>query len=178
MKLRSVRRQFSWRGDVIKENEWDYNPRVNFFWACYSWSVKTMIWQQNRCSMPAICGMPTVRHIRGHRKRRTEYALLAAAFAALFLSEDNALGKEEAAEVLQKSSVQLADISGITYALEHAVEESSRAALNRIIRSIGVDHGKTMAELQDMQALLESLRYLFPGNAVRKKKSPNCRETL
>ena len=35
------------------------------------------------------------------KKEEREYALLAAAFAALFLSEDNALGKEEAAEVLQ-----------------------------------------------------------------------------
>ena len=160
--------QLAW--NVIKENEWDYNPRVNFFLGLlqlvcedYDMAAESLFYAGNL--RYAYCAA----YQGAQKKEEREYALLAAAFAALFLSEDNALGKEEAAEVLQKSSVQLADISGITYALEHAVEESSRAALNRIIRSIGVDHGKTTAELQDMQALLESLRYLFPGNAVRKK---------
>lgn len=167
--------QLAW--NVIEENEWDYNPRVNFFLGLlqlvcedYDMAAESLFYAGNL--RYAYCAA----YQGAQKKEEWEYALLAAAFAALFLSEDNALGKEEAAEVLQKSSVQLADISGITYALEHAVEESSRAALNRIIRSIGVDHGKTTAELQDIQALLESLRYLFPGNAVR-KKSPNCKAT-
>ena len=84
--------QLAW--NVIKENQWDYNPRVNFFLGLlqlvcedYDMAAESLFYAGNL--RYAYCAA----YQGAQKKEEREYALLAAAFAALFLSEDNALGK-------------------------------------------------------------------------------------
>lgn len=154
--------------DIIEDNEWDFNPRVNLMLAHiqlshdeYSAASESFFYAGNY--RYAYCAA-----YQGSDKDNGLYQQ-AAAFSAVYLSSGSPEEIAEASEVLRKTSVITKDISGIEYVLKHTSSEEIKENLLEILKAWGKDYVKYNTELSDAKKLSERLREFYPSDEIEKK---------
>lgn len=154
--------------DIIEDNEWDFNPRVNLMLAHiqlshdeYDAASESFFYARNY--RYAYCAA-----YQGSDKDNGLYQQ-AAAFSAIYLSSGSPEEIAEASEVLRKTSVISKDISGIEYVLKHTSSEEIKENLLEILKALGKEYVKYNTELSDAQKLSERLRQFYPDDAIEKK---------
>ena len=122
--------------DIIEDNEWDFNSRVNFMLAHiqlshneYSAASESFFYAGNY--RYAYCAA-----YQGSEKYNGLYQL-AAAFSAVYLLSGSPEEIAEASEVLRKASVISKDISGIDYVLKHTSSEEIKENLLEVLKVLG-----------------------------------------
>ena len=154
--------------DIIEDNEWDFNPRVNLMLAHiqlfhdeYGAASESFFYAGNY--RYAYCAA-----YQGSDKDNGLYQQ-AAAFSAVYLSSGSPEEIAEASEVLRKTSVITKDISGIEYVLKHTSSEEIKENLLEILKALGKDYVKYNTELSDAKKLSERLREFYPSDEIEKK---------
>lgn len=154
--------------DIIEDNEWDFNPRVNLMLAHiqlshdeYGAASESFFYAENY--RYAYCAA-----YQGSDKDNGLYQQ-AAAFSAVYLSSGSPEEIAEASEVLRKTSVITKDISGIEYVLKHTSSKKIKENLLEILKALGKDYVKYNAELSDAKKLSERLREFYPSDEIEKK---------
>lgn len=154
--------------DIIEDNEWDFNSRVNFMLAHiqlshneYSAASESFFYAGNY--RYAYCAA-----YQGSEKYNGLYQL-AAAFSAVYLLSVAPEEIAEASEVLRKASVISKDISGIDYVLKHTSSEEIKENLLEVLKVLGKDYVKYNTELSDAKILSERLRQFYPSDEIENK---------
>lgn len=154
--------------DIIEDNEWDFNSRVNFMLAHiqlshneYSAASESFFYAGNY--RYAYCAA-----YQGSEKYNGLYQL-AAAFSAVYLLSGSPEEIAEASEVLRKASVISKDISGIDYVLKHTSSEEIKENLLEVLKVLGKDYVKYNTELSDAKILSERLRQFYPSDEIENK---------
>ena len=154
--------------DIIEENEWDFNPRVNYFLAHiqlshneYGASAESFFFGDNsqNAYRAAYQGCDSDK----------ELYQLAAVYSAIHLTSSSPSELSEAAEVLRKSSIMSKDISGIEYVMSHSQSDEIKELLTNILRRIGRDYVNDNSELSDVKKLSERIRQFYPDDEIEKK---------
>lgn len=147
--------------DIIEDNEWDFNSRVNFMLAHiqlshneYSAASGSFFYAGNY--RYAYCAA-----YQGSEKYNGLYQL-AAAFSAVYLLSGSPEEIAEASEVLRKASVISKDISGIDYVLKHTSSEEIKENLLEVLKVLGTSFVENSFALSPVFRILDGCLYVIP----------------
>ncbi len=156
--------------DIIKDNEWDFNPGVNLMLAYIQLSHKEYSAASESFYYADNCRYSYCAAYQGADNNNDNGLYRqAAAFSAIYLLSDSPAESAEAFEVLRKSSVITKDISGMKYVLDHTSSDEIKEMLSKNIKAIGKDYIKHDADFSDSKKLLESLKQFYPSDEIEKK---------
>lgn len=152
---------------IMVDSDWGYNPRVNLLAAYialanedYSYAAECFYYADN-CRY-AYCAA----YQGAEKSDDNSLYISAAAFAAIYLTENEIPDSAEAIEVLRRVSDKAADISGVTYVLKNSESKAINTALRDTVRSLG-ESRLVMAEMtSETDKLLEKLKSHFPNGNV------------
>ncbi len=152
--------------DIIDENSWDYNPRINLLLGMmqlahedFSSASESFFYAEN--DRYAYCAAYQGAETSDDKKLYQ----LAAAFAAIYLTEQDTSNMSEAIEVLWKSSVMALDIGGIEHARKHC-DADILPAIEDMIRTLAENYVKSKDKLSDIEKLLVKVRAHYPNHEI------------
>ncbi len=159
---------------MMEDNNWDYHPRVNLLlgwiqlaYGDFGAAAESFFYaeQPRYAYCAAYQGTASDEDAKLYQ--------LAAAFAAVYLSGKDTAHAAEAVEVLRKSSVMAADVSGIAYAVKHSSADIT-AMIQEAIRSVGKNYIKSSDELSDTEKLLDKIRIYYPNTKIEECIAEYC----
>ena len=159
--------------DIMLKNEWDYNPRVNHY---YAW-VQLLLENFQDAAISFFYAKDTrsaylsAYHGALEMKPSESKPLysLAAAFSSLYMTEGSSVYLAEAAEVLKKACSETKDISGITYILKKDYTEEAKEEILHLVKFIGSECAQRIEEISDFEKCLKVIRLRYPMDDVIKE---------
>lgn len=152
---------------IISNNNWQYNPRVNRFYAELQREYGDY---GNAADSFFYSGEPKTAALMAYKgaqsSRDKKLYSLAEAFSAIYLTGDGAECSPDIIDIFKNSCENAQDISGIRYLADKSADKAVCTAIRDIVKDLGSQRQKFFTDTAEFSSMLDGIQQFFPSSAA------------